>query len=77
MQEIPTAFSHSCSSRCHGPEVMKKFHEDEIYPIYNVEMPTIVDILTFIGRINTASKSFKARKVYIFQHFVFLGTRNI
>ena len=30
--------------------------------LINVKMPTIVGILTFISRINTTSKSFKARK---------------
>ena len=34
-------------------------------------MPTIVDILTFISRINTASESFKVRNIFIFQHFTF------
>ena len=32
-------------------------------------MPTIVGILTFISRINTASESFNARKIFIFQPF--------
>ena len=39
--------------------------------LMNVEMPTIVDILTFISRINTISEGFKARKVVIFHHFTF------
>ena len=39
--------------------------------LINVKMPTIVGILTFISMINTTSKSFKARKVIIFQHFSF------
>ena len=37
----------------------------------NAKMPKIVDILTFISRIKTASESLKARKVFIFQHFCF------
>ena len=40
---------------------MLKSTEHEIYPAYNVKMPTIVGILTFISRINTTSESFKAR----------------
>ena len=36
-----------------------------------VKMPTIVGILTSIRRINTISKSFKARKGIIFQHLSF------
>ena len=39
--------------------------------LINVKMPTIVGILTFISRINTASKNFKARKIFNFQHFSF------
>ena len=34
-------------------------------------MPTIVGILTFSSMINTTSKSLKASKVFIFQHFSF------
>ena len=39
--------------------------------LINVKMPTIVGILTFMSRINTASESFKARKILIFQQFSF------
>ena len=39
--------------------------------LINVKMPTIVDILTFISRITTASDSFQARKILIFQHLRF------
>ena len=58
------------------PRVYKSFSmlnsaEHEFYPAYNVKMPTIVGILTFISRINTASESFKARKV-LFLAFWFL-----
>ena len=41
--------------------------------LINVRMPTIVGILTFVGRIITASESFKARKILTFQHFRFYG----
>ena len=39
--------------------------------LINVKMPTIVGILSFISKINTPSKSLKARKVFFFQHFCF------
>ena len=39
--------------------------------LISVKMPTIVDILTFISRINTTSESFQAKNVTIFQHFSF------
>ena len=39
-------------------------------------MPTVVDILTFISRINTASNCFKARNIVIFQHFSFMSNWN-
>ena len=39
--------------------------------LINVKMPINVGILTFISIINTASESFKARKVFIFQHLSF------
>ena len=43
-----------------------------MFMLINVKMPTtFVGILTFISRINTASKSLKARKIFIFQHFRF------
>ena len=38
--------------------------------LINVKMPTIVGILTFISMIKQ-HMSFKARKVFIFQHFSF------
>ena len=45
----------------HGPEVIKLFFilnldEHEINLFINVKMPTIVDILTLISRINTTSE---------------------
>ena len=43
----------------------------EFILLINVKMPTSVDILTFISRINTISEGFKARKVVIFHHFTF------
>ena len=46
--------------------------EHEIYPAHhNIKMPTIVGILTCISRINTASESFKGRKILNLQHFSF------
>ena len=39
--------------------------------LINVKMPTIVGILTFISRINIASESFKAGKIYILHYFTF------
>ena len=39
--------------------------------LINVKMPTIVGILTFISRINTASESLKAREFSVFQHLSF------
>ena len=39
--------------------------------LINVEMPTIVGILTFISMLNAKSESLKARKVGIFRQFSF------
>ena len=39
--------------------------------LINVKMPIIVGILTFISRINIASESFKARKIYTLHYFTF------
>ena len=39
--------------------------------LINVKMPTIVDILAFISRINTASESYETGTAFIFQHFTF------
>ena len=36
----------------------------ELYMLMNVEMPSLVDILTFISMINTTIESLKARKVF-------------
>ena len=46
-----------------GPEVIIFFHAK-----LNC---AIVGILTFISMINTASESFKARKIFAFQHSTF------
>ena len=37
--------------------------------LMNIEMATIVGILSFIGMINTAYESLKVRKVSTFRHF--------
>ena len=50
---------------------MLNLNEHEIYHAYNVKMPIIVIILSFISPINTTSQSLKARAVFIFQHFGF------
>ena len=42
--------------------------------LINVKMPTIVGILTFISRMNTTSKGFKARCFLIFHHLAFMGS---
>ena len=39
--------------------------------LINVQMSTIVGILTFISRINTTSEFFKQKKVVTFQYFTF------
>ena len=39
--------------------------------LINVKVPTIVDILRFISRVNTTSKNLKARKMYTFPDFSF------
>ena len=53
------------------PEVIILFHakkiEHEIYQCHVIN----VKMATFISMINTISESFKARKVFIFQHFSF------
>ena len=59
-----------------GPDVIKHFSSStqlsmKFILLINVKMPAIVGILTFISRINIASESFKARKIFNFQHFTF------
>ena len=39
--------------------------------LINVEMPTILCILTFISMINTTSERFKARNIFICRYFSF------
>ena len=64
-----------------GPEVIKLFScstqlSKKFIQLINVKMPIIVGILTFISMINTAPESFKARKIFIFQHFTFYEQLN-
>ena len=51
-----------------GPMVVKLFCSSQLslkfIKLINVEMPTIVVILTFISMINTTYESLKASKVY-------------
>ena len=42
--------------------------------LINVEMPTIVGILTFISMINTTSASLKSRKSLFFSIIVFMSS---
>ena len=56
-----------------GPEAIKLFScttqlNKKFILFINVKMPTV---LTFISRINTASESFKARKILTFHHLTF------
>ena len=44
--------------------------------LINVKMPTNIDILPLISRINTTSESLKARKVFNFRHFSFYDSSN-
>ena len=46
--------------------------EQEIYPLINVKMLTIVGILTFISMIKATSERLKARNFFICWHFWFL-----
>ena len=39
--------------------------------LMSIKMPTMVGILTFISRINTASECLKAPKIFIFQGLSF------
>ena len=45
--------------------------EHEIYPLINVKMQTIVDILTFISKINITFVRLKARMSVFFSNFSF------
>ena len=42
--------------------------------LINVEMPTIVGILTFISMINITSEGLKTRKIHTFEHFSFISS---
>ena len=56
-----------------GPKFLKKKLNStgkKFIMLINGKMPN-VSILTFISMINTTSKSFKARKVFIFQQLGF------
>ena len=61
---------------CPGLDLIKQFScstqlSNEIHPAYNVKMPTIVGILTFINRMKTTSENFKARtNLYFCHHFL-------
>ena len=49
-----------------GSAVIKLFPcSTKFILLINVKMPTIVGILTFIGMINTKSKRFKARNLFV------------
>ena len=59
-----------------GPEVIKLFScstelSTKFILLINVEMPTIVGILTFISRINTTSERLNARNIFICLSFSF------
>ena len=55
-----------------SPEVIKKFScSTWLSMLINVKVPTIVGILTFMGRINTTSERLKARNIFICQYFSF------
>ena len=71
---FPTKYD---SNHCQpGPEVMQLFScsaqlSTEFILLINVEMPTIVGILTFISMINTTSERPKARNFFICRYFSF------
>ena len=59
-----------------GPEVIQLFScatqlSLNFILLTSVQIPTIVGILTFVSRKDTASESFRARKIIIFHHFSF------
>ena len=59
-----------------GPEVIKLFScstqlSTKFILLINVQMPTIVGILTFISRINTLSERLKAINFIICRYFSF------
>ena len=59
-----------------GPEVIKNYPcstqpSTKFILLINVEMPTIVGILTFISMMNTTSERRKARNFFICRYFSF------
>ena len=59
-----------------GPEVIKLFSYStqlgiNLILLINVEMPTIVGVVTFISKINTTSERLKARHFFICWYFSF------
>ena len=66
-----------CMEERAGPKFIKLFMlnstKHEIYPALNIRMPTIVGILTFISRVNTPTKRFTARKIFIFSFLALIS----
>ena len=58
------------------PEVIKLSYSTQLSMkfilLINVEMPTIVGILTFISRLNKTSECFKQDKNVVFHYFISL-----
>ena len=46
----------------------------KIILLINVKTPTIVVVLTFISRVDTASKCLIARKMFFFSILVYMGS---
>ena len=61
-----------------GPRLYNFFifnsNEHETILLINAKMPTTVDILTFMSRINTSYESLKARNTYLFSILVFMSS---
>ena len=73
---LPDTYLHLWKSIHPGLKVIKLFScstqlRIKFILLINVKMPTIVDILTFINRINTPSESLKGRKSFVFGYFSF------
>ena len=67
-------FTQSNDQMRSGPEIRRRYSFSmsmNFILLINVKMPTIVGILTFISRINTAREGFKARKSYWFRISIF------
>ena len=63
-----------CVAMISGLEVIKLFYAQlstKFILLINVKMPTIVGILTFIGRINASYERLKAWNTYLAQCFSF------